>query len=239
MSSPSLHYLLSSLRSPIFNTVAVTSNARTGSKYLKRRLRAENALLYAVQSPTMRVFANDKKFRGWEGLARPGEDGYDTQLPVDMVVPPSTPFAEYTEVERAARPGPSNITKYRSHWIEDANEYIRFDVLDTKRANGKTAPKKGEFIVGCKGRGKPQVVKWTSKSSKQSSFVVHIAYIPFTQVRLPLVFTASLQSSEFLLTSQARASVFLRARRRSKQLVHPDRLDSSFSELADPTWTSS
>lgn len=158
MSTPKLHYLLSTLRSPIFNTVATTSNARTGAKYLKRRLRSENALLYAVQSPTMRVFANDKNFRGWEGLARPGDDGYDTQLPAHMVVPPSNEFREFVEVERAARPGPSNIKKYRSHWIEDAHEYIRFDVLDNKKAHGKQAPKKGAFTVGCRGSARQLVV---------------------------------------------------------------------------------
>lgn len=171
MSTPKLHYLLSTLRSPIFNTVATTSNARTGAKYLKRRLRSENALLYAVQSPTMRVFANDKNFRGWEGLARPGDDGYDTQLPAHMVVPPSSKFREFVEVERAARPGPSNITKYRSHWIEDAHEYIRFDVLDNKRAHGKQAPKKGAFTVGCRASVRQLVVERTRDRSRISTAV--------------------------------------------------------------------
>lgn len=146
MTGPSLHYLLSSLRSPIFNTAAVTSNARTGAKYLKRRLRSPGALQYAMQFPTMRALANQKEYRGWEGLARPGDDGYDTQLPADMVVPPSTEEVTFVEVPRAARPGPSNITKYRSHWIEDSHEYIRFEYVDRKRAMGKMAPKKGEFV---------------------------------------------------------------------------------------------
>ncbi|EJT51799.1 hypothetical protein A1Q2_03002 [Trichosporon asahii var. asahii CBS 8904] len=190
MSSPSLHYLLSSLRSPIFNTAAVTSNARTGAKYLKRRLRADNALLYAVQSPTMRVFANDKNFRGWEGLARPGDDGYDTQLPIDMVVPPSTANVEFVEVPRAARPGPSNITKYRSHWIEDANEYVRFDVLDGKRANGKTAPKKGEFADGSEGavtrRGSGRRRGKADSAAPRGIFHVPESYLCSLQLQKPL-----------------------------------------------------
>lgn len=139
-----LHNLLSSLRSPIFNTVAVTSNARTGAKYLKRRLRSPGALLYAVQPPSIKELANDKMFRGWEGLARPGEPGYNHQLPANMVVPPSVEGFEFVEVERAARPGPRSQKKYASRWIEDIDEYIRFDDLDRKKAAGKGAPKKGE-----------------------------------------------------------------------------------------------
>lgn len=140
----SLHYFLVGLRSPIFNTAAVTSNARTGAKYLKRRLRAPNALQYAVQPPSIKKLAEAKEFQGWEGNAQPGEPGYKTMIPSHMLMPPEIPGVAYAEVERASRPGPRAQRKYASRWIENIDEYVRFSDLDRKQAAGKGAPKKGE-----------------------------------------------------------------------------------------------
>lgn len=71
-SSSSLHHLLSSLRSPIFNTSHNPTNARTGAKYLKRRLKGPSAINY-YPTPINLKKMNSKnpfnRYANWEGIS--------------------------------------------------------------------------------------------------------------------------------------------------------------------------
>lgn len=146
-----LHNLLQTLRSPIFNTVATTSNARTGAKYLKRRLRAPAALAYVPHMPSIKGLNRNEKwnvYAGWDGLAQPGQPGHEHQLPQHMVVPPPMGGLEFEEVERSAKPGPPRLEKKLAGWIEDRQEYIRFDDVARRNRLGKGPPRKGEYDGG-------------------------------------------------------------------------------------------
>lgn len=145
MPPANLTTLLSSLRAPIFNTAAVSSNARTGAKYLRKRLRGPSVLNYIPTFPRLRDLNKNhvsNKYAGWEGLAAADQPGGLYQLPKSMVCAPG-----YEEIERREKPGPpikQRVTVKTAGWVEDEAEYTRFDDVAKKRARGKGAPKKGE-----------------------------------------------------------------------------------------------
>jgi len=150
MAAPNLTQLLSKLRAPIFNTLPVTSNARTGTKYLRRRLRGPAVLNYVGHGmmpniKTLNANTEHNKYFGWDGRAR--VDGKQYHLPSHLVVAEG-----WTEVERKPRPGPpvpparreAEAAARPSGWLEDPNEYVRFEDVARKRKLGKGPPKKGE-----------------------------------------------------------------------------------------------
>ncbi|WVO17167.1 hypothetical protein L204_104859 [Cryptococcus depauperatus] len=74
----SLHNLLSSLRSPIFQTLSNPSSARMGTKYLRRRLRGPAVVSYYPQLtfPFPKLSKLNKNvpsnpFAGWDGKSLP------------------------------------------------------------------------------------------------------------------------------------------------------------------------
>jgi hypothetical protein len=145
--APNLTQLLSKLRAPIFNTMAVADNARTGTKYLRRRLRGPSILNYVLQPrmPSLRALnANvpHNQFYGWDGAAR--ADGK-----ASFHLPPSQVVAEgWEEVATLPKPGsqarPADDFKL-SGWVEDGREFMRFEDVARKRKLGKGPPPKGEF----------------------------------------------------------------------------------------------
>ncbi|WOO82601.1 uncharacterized protein LOC62_04G006081 [Vanrija pseudolonga] len=145
MPPANLTTLLSSLRAPIFNTAAVASNARTGAKYLRKRLRGPSVLNYIPTFPRLKDLNSthvSNKYAGWEGLSGPDQPGGLYQLPKSMVCAEG-----YEEVERREKPGPpikQRAVVKPAGWVESDAEYTRFDDVAKKRARGKGAPKKGQ-----------------------------------------------------------------------------------------------
>ncbi|KAL1409137.1 hypothetical protein Q8F55_005964 [Vanrija albida] len=146
MPPANLTSLLSSLRAPIFNTAAVASNARTGAKYLRKRLRGPSVLNYVPTFPRLkdlnRITASNK-YAGWDGLATPEQPGGLYQLPKHLLVPDG-----FEEIPRLAKPGPrikgQEANLKLAGWVEDYTEYVRFEDVGKRRARGKGAPKKGQ-----------------------------------------------------------------------------------------------
>lgn len=136
MPPPNLTTMLSALRAPIFNTVAVENNARTGTKYLRRRLRGPGVMNYIrtpVSIPALNRNVKWNKYAGWDTLERPdGKPNY--HLPPDQAVLPG-----FVEIERNLKPGSTKP----AGWIESASEAVRFDDVMRKRKMGKGPVKKG------------------------------------------------------------------------------------------------
>lgn len=140
MPPPSLTSILSALRAPIFNTLAVENNARTGTKYLRRRLRGPGVLNYIRQHraiPPLNRFVKWNKYAGWDRLDRPdGKANY--HLPPHEAVIPG-----FLEVERHPKPGTADKP---NGWIEDGDELARFEDVNRKRKMGKGPVKKGALV---------------------------------------------------------------------------------------------
>ncbi|GMK58332.1 hypothetical protein CspeluHIS016_0503640 [Cutaneotrichosporon spelunceum] len=138
MPPPSLTGVLAQLRAPIFNTLAPTSNARTGTKYLRRRLRGPGMLAYVRKGfnvPALNAFVKWNKYAGWDRLDRPGgQPNY--HLPPEEAVP-----SGFLEVPRYAKPGTANKP---NGWLESGREMERFDDVARRRKMGKGPVKKGE-----------------------------------------------------------------------------------------------
>lgn len=154
MPPPQITTLLSALRAPIFNTLAVTSNIRTGNKYLRRRLRGDAILNYHPKPRTPDVKAlnantPENQYYGWDGSERcDAATAASPHLPFPAVTP------GFVEVQRYARPsaGQGRISvpgPFAGRWLEDSKEYDRFEHVAHMRKLGKGAPKKGM----CRGGG--------------------------------------------------------------------------------------
>jgi hypothetical protein len=137
MPPPSLTGLLAQIRAPIFNTLAPATNARTGTKYLRRRLRGPAMLAYVrkpTSLPALNAFVKWNKYAGWDRPDRPdGKPNY--HLPPDEAVP-----AGFLEIPRHAKPGTANKP---NGWIESGREMERFDDVARRRKMGKGPVKKG------------------------------------------------------------------------------------------------
>lgn len=147
-----LSQLLSKLRAPIFNTIPATSNARTGTKYLRRRLRGPAVLNYhpMTSMPNIKtVTANTpwNKYYGWDGAVRCDADKRPSyHLPPDQVVAPG-----WTEVTRKPAPGTMALppkARTPSKWLVNPREYTRFEDVQRRLKIGKGPPKKGELVDG-------------------------------------------------------------------------------------------
>lgn len=139
MPPPNLTGLLSKLRAPIFNTMAVENNARTGTKYLRRRLRGPGVMAYVRKQVSVRAlnaFVPWNKYAGWDRLERPdGRPNY--HLPPNEAVLPG-----FMPAPRHPKPG----TKDKPNgWLEDGDEMVRFDDVVRRRKMGKGPVKKGEL----------------------------------------------------------------------------------------------
>ncbi|CAK9779602.1 hypothetical protein CC85DRAFT_266204 [Cutaneotrichosporon oleaginosum] len=136
MPPPSLTGLLTRLRAPIFNTLAPESNARTGTKYLRRRLRGPGMLAYirkGVSLRTLNAYVPWNKYAGWD---RERPDGKAYHLPPSQAVPPG-----FEEIPRYPKPGTANKP---NGWLESGREMERFDDVARRRKMGKGPVKKGE-----------------------------------------------------------------------------------------------
>jgi hypothetical protein len=149
MASRNLTTLLSQLRAPIFNTLAVESNARTGNKYLRRALRGPAVLDYVPQprTPSLKALNSPKgwnQFHGWNGAPIHG-DRPSPHLPRHLAIAEG-----WKEVRSRGKPGPKNLrpadAKFAqpAGWVEDPREYVRFKDVARKKRLGKGPPKKGE-----------------------------------------------------------------------------------------------
>ncbi|TXT10581.1 hypothetical protein VHUM_02086 [Vanrija humicola] len=147
MPPANLTTLLSTLRAPIFNTAVVSSNARTGAKYLRKRLRGPSVLNYIPVFPRLRdLNSPTSKYAGWQGDATPEQPGGLYQLPKHMVVADG-----FEEIGRREKPGPpikQRAVVKKAGWLESEAEYTRFDDIAKRRARGKGAPPKGEWEQG-------------------------------------------------------------------------------------------
>jgi hypothetical protein len=139
--------VLSELRSGIFGTAHNPSNARTGAKYLRRRLKGPSAVAYypkTLRLATINAETPWNRFANWEGTwavaqgaeTQEGEEARPriwaaqmNQLSADQVVP----GPRWTEVER--QPG--------AGWVHDEKERVRMEEVELKRAMGRGPPKKG------------------------------------------------------------------------------------------------
>ncbi|KAL7422484.1 hypothetical protein Q5752_003132 [Cryptotrichosporon argae] len=142
---PNLASLLTSLRAPIFNTLPALTNARTGTKYLRRRLRGPSVLAYLPRAPALTALNASvpwNKYAGWRGDAANSEAR--GMLPAGQVVEDG-----FVEVERRARAGPPGTNKKGAErelagWVDSEAEKVRFDDVARKRRIGKGPPKKGQ-----------------------------------------------------------------------------------------------
>lgn len=137
--------LLSSLRSPIFQTQHNPLSLRLGTKYLRRRLRGPSMLTYYPEVPCLRRFNLQNphnKFANWQGLkpailpaSGKGEGGRAWKAKALMgkeVIEEG--FEEMIRVKGAG-------------WLWDEKEDARVTKVARRRRIGKGPPKKGQWTV--------------------------------------------------------------------------------------------
>jgi hypothetical protein len=144
--------ILSSLRSSIFQTLSNPTSARTGSKYLRRRLVGPSLIKYYPKLPSLRVLNSATPFNpyaNWEGLPAGlfqqravAKDGTPGQT--DKWGEMSWRSREQMLVDPVEK-GWQEVTRVRgAGWVDDARERLRAEEVQVKRAAGKGPPKKGE-----------------------------------------------------------------------------------------------
>ncbi|EAL19778.1 hypothetical protein CNBG0710 [Cryptococcus deneoformans B-3501A] len=148
---PNLHNLLSSLRSPIFNTISNPTWARMGTKYLRRRLRGPTVASYYPQltNPFPKLSLLNKNipenpFAGWDGRKLPSViktkkgkvlyENIEWQNEGAMLRKDEVVERGFEEVARRKGLG----------WLEDPIEQRRIVRVARKKRFGKGPPKKGQ-----------------------------------------------------------------------------------------------
>ncbi|KAK4684970.1 small subunit ribosomal protein S33, partial [Tremellales sp. Uapishka_1] len=124
----SLPTLLSQIRSPIFQTLPNPQNLRTGTKYLRRRLRGPSVAAYYPTLPKLASLNSlhpSNKYAGWQGLSVANAHAL---IGNDVVE------AGFVEVERREGAG----------WLEDEEERVRSQEVIARRKMGRGPPKKGQ-----------------------------------------------------------------------------------------------
>lgn len=157
---PNLHNLLSSLRSPIFNTISNPTSARMGTKYLRRRLRGPTVASYYPQltNPFPKLSLLNKNipenpFAGWDGSKLPSViktkkgkvlyENIEWQNEGAMLRKDEVVERGFEEVARRKGLG----------WLEDPIEQKRIVRVARKKRFGKGPPKKGECLFLLNRRG--------------------------------------------------------------------------------------
>ncbi|KAK8849732.1 hypothetical protein IAR55_005067 [Kwoniella newhampshirensis] len=149
--APNLHNLLSSLRSPIFQTLSNPTSSRMGTKYLRRRLRGPSIATYYPQltNPFPKLSLLNRNlpsnpFAGWDGQRLPTEvrnrrgkvvlDNITWKGEGSMLRSNELVDDGLKEVERKRGLG----------WLEDGVEQRRLIRVGRRRRFGKGPPKKGQ-----------------------------------------------------------------------------------------------
>ena len=139
--------LLSSLRSPIFQTQHNPLAQRLGTKYLRRRLRGPSLTEYYPSLPNLRSLnrqAPNNIYSNWQGLVQPesllvGKRSHDQEGVVawraQVVTGREVVPDGFDEVERVGGAG----------WLWDEMEDARLTKVARRRRIGKGPPKKGGF----------------------------------------------------------------------------------------------
>ncbi|ODO01486.1 hypothetical protein I350_06306 [Cryptococcus amylolentus CBS 6273] len=149
--APNLHNLLSSLRSPIFQTISNPTSARMGTKYLRKRLRGPSVASYYPQltNPYPKLSLLNKNipsnpFAGWDGNPLPSAiknrkgkvllDNIQWKNAGSMLRASELVDNGFAEVERRKGTG----------WLENPVEQRRVARVARRRRLGKGPPKKGQ-----------------------------------------------------------------------------------------------
>nr|ODN92270.1 hypothetical protein L204_05369 [Cryptococcus depauperatus CBS 7855] len=147
----SLHNLLSSLRSPIFQTLSNPSSARMGTKYLRRRLRGPAVVSYYPQLtfPFPKLSKLNKNvpsnpFAGWDGKSLPTvlRNGKGRVVMENVEWKNEGAMFKASEV---VEEGFKEVPRRKGlGWLEDPLEQKRLANVARKRRFGKGPPKKGQ-----------------------------------------------------------------------------------------------
>ncbi|WRT69762.1 uncharacterized protein IL334_006753 [Kwoniella shivajii] len=146
-----LHNLLSSLRSPIFQTLSNPTSSRMGTKYLRRRLRGPSIASYYPQltNPFPSISALNKThpsnpFAGWEGSKLPET----ISRPSGRVVMENVQWKNEGSMLRNSElvdDGFEEIGRKRGlGWLADGKEVRRAERVRVRKTAGKGPPKKGQ-----------------------------------------------------------------------------------------------
>ncbi|WWC92876.1 uncharacterized protein L201_007838 [Kwoniella dendrophila CBS 6074] len=149
--SANLHNLLSSLRSPIFQTLSNPTSSRMGTKYLRKRLRGPSIATYYPQltNPFPSISALNKihpsnPFSGWQG----------NKLPSELITPESGKIIMKDVIwknegnmlrnSELVDEGFEEVSRKRGlGWLADSKEVKRSERVKLRKSAGKGPPKKG------------------------------------------------------------------------------------------------
>ncbi|KAK6908882.1 hypothetical protein L486_01473 [Kwoniella mangroviensis CBS 10435] len=150
--APNLHNLLSSLRSPIFQTLSNPTSSRMGTKYLRRRLRGPSIASYYPQltNPFPSISALNRThpsnpFAGWQGNPLPSSLTTTNSGKVIMENPVWKNEGNMLRNSELVDEGFEEVTRKRGlGWLADGNEVKRAERVRMRKAAGKGPPKKGQ-----------------------------------------------------------------------------------------------
>ncbi len=142
--------LLSSLRSPIFQTLHNPTSSRLGTKYLRHRMRGPSMVDYYPVVPSLNRLNNPKSYNiyaNWQGLPQPNDllSARDKERKGEERVAGLRWRARVLTGKDVTEGGFEEMERVKgAGWLWDEKEDGRVKKVARRRRIGKGPPKKGE-----------------------------------------------------------------------------------------------